>query len=88
MTKFLQCEFFTYLKLIILLIVINLIVKVIEVDTYSKVIFLGSVIAIVLYTLLFILKFIRMIMSSGKLEYQCTQGDTLKKALTWISNIV
>jgi sorbitol-specific phosphotransferase system component IIC len=88
MIKFLQCEFFTYLKLIVLLIIINLIVKVIGADTYSKVIFLGSIIAVVSYTLLFILKFIRMIMSADRLKYQCTQGDTLKKALTWISNIV
>jgi hypothetical protein len=27
-------------------------------------------------------------MSADRLKYQCTQGDALKKALTWISNIV
>lgn len=88
MGKFLLCEFFTFLKLVGLLIVVNLIVKIIGVVFYSKTIFIGSMFAIVVYTLLFIWKFIRVLISSNIAEYQCTKSDTLKKALTWISNIV
>lgn len=88
MNKFLQCEFFTFLKLIGLLIVVNVIVKVIGGLPYSKIIFLGSMIAIAIYILIFIWKFIRVLTISDIAEYQCKQGDTLKRALTWLSTIV
>jgi hypothetical protein len=88
MSKFLQCEFFTFLKLIGLLIVVNVIVKVIGIVSYSKVIFLGSMIAIAIFVLIFILKFIRVLTRRDVSEYQCNQGDSLKRALTWLSNIV
>lgn len=85
MSKFLQCEFFTFLKLVGLLIVVNVIVKIVGVVLYSKTIFIASIFALVVYTLLFIWKFIRILISSDLSEYQC---NSLKKAFTWLSNIV
>ena len=87
MSQFLKCEFFTLLKLLGLLIAINILVKIIGAEFYLKAILLASVIAIVFYVFLFIWKFIRMLMTSN-LEYQCKQGDTFKRALTRLSNIV
>ncbi|HQS66321.1 MAG TPA: hypothetical protein PLM93_03935 [Sulfuricurvum sp.] len=88
MGKFLQCEFFTFLKLLGLLIVVNVIVKIVGVVLYSKTILIASIFAIVVYALLFIWKFIRVLISSDITEYQCTRSDTLKKAFVWLSNIV
>lgn len=88
MSKFLQCELFTFLKLFVLLIGLNLFVKIIAIDSYSKMIFMGSLISIVLYILVFIWKLIRLLTLENTSEYQCQQGETLKKALTWLSNIV
>ncbi|ADR33864.1 olfactory receptor Olr853 [Sulfuricurvum kujiense DSM 16994] len=87
MSQFLKCEFFTLLKLVGLLITVNIIVKIIGAESYSKVILLASVIAIVIYIFLFIWKFIRVLVTNDS-EYQCKQGDTFKRALTWLSNIV
>lgn len=87
MSQFLKCEFFTLLKLLGLLIIVNVIVKVIGTESYLKAILLGSVIAIVIYVLLFIWKFIRVVITND-LEYQCKHGDTFKRALTWLSNII
>lgn len=88
MGKFLQCELFTFLKLLGLIILVNIIVKIVGVVLYSKTILIASIFAIVVYALLFIWKLIRVLISSDSTEYQCTKSDTLKKALTWLSNIV
>lgn len=69
MKTFLKCEFFTLLKLVGLLIVVNVIVKVIGTGSYLKIILLGSVIAIAIYVFLFIWKFVRMLMTNDA-EYQ------------------
>lgn len=88
MGKFLQCEVFTFLKLVGLLIIVNLIAKIVGAVLYSRTILIVSILVIVVYILLFIWKFIRVFTSSNLVEYQCVKSDTLKKALTWISNIV
>ncbi len=88
MIKFLQCEFFTILKLIGLLIVVNVLVKIIGADSYVKILFQGSIIAIAMYVLVFIWKFVRVLTINDISEYQCKKGDAIKRALTWLSNIV
>lgn len=88
MGKFLQCEVFTFLKLLILLIIVYLIVKIVGNDTYTKAIFLGGLISISFYGLLFIWKLLRFIFNNDNTDYQCSQGETFKRAMTWISNIV
>lgn len=88
MSKFLQCEIFTFLKILILLIVVYLIVKIVSNDTYIKAIFLGGLISIVCYGLLFIWKLLRFIFNNDNTDYQCSQGETFRRAMTWISNIV
>lgn len=87
MSQFLKCEFFTLLKLLGLLIIVNVIVKIIGTEPYLKAILLGSVLAIVIYVFLFIWKFIRVVIANDS-EYQCKHGDTFKRALTWLSNII
>ncbi len=88
MKKFLYCELFTFIKFIGLLIVVNIIVLIIGASLYSKTIFLGSILAIVMFVIVFIWKFIRILILPNISQYQCTQSNTFKKALTWISNIV
>lgn len=88
MGKFLQCEIYTFLKILILLILVYLIVKIIGNDTYTKAIFLGGLISIAIYGLLFIWKLFRFIFNNDNTNYQCSQGETFKRAMTWISNII
>lgn len=88
MSKFLLCEMFTFLKILILLIVVFLIVKIVGNDTYIKAILLGGLILITAYGLLFIWKLLRFIFSNDTTDYQCSQGETFKRAMSWISNIV
>jgi hypothetical protein len=57
-------------------------------DTYTQAIFLGGLISIIVYGLLFIWKLLRFIFSNDKTNYQCSQGETFKRAMSWISNIV
>jgi uncharacterized membrane protein len=87
-TKFLQCELFTFLKLAALLILLNIIANVIGIDSYAKTIFLGSFIAIAIFILFFIWKFFLVLMSDDSTRYQCEQQSSFSKALTWLSNIV
>lgn len=88
MSKFLRCEFFTFLKLTALLILLNIIVNVIGIDSYAKTIFLGSLIAIAIFILFFIWKFFLVLMPDDSTCYQCEQQSSFSKALTWLSNIV
>lgn len=88
MTKFLRCELFTFLKLAALLILLNIIVNVIGIDSYAKEIFIGSLIAIAWFVLFFIWKFFRVLTSDDSTRYQCKQESSFSKALTWLSNIV
>lgn len=87
MVKFLQCEVVTFLKLIVLLLIVYLITKMVGSDRYTNIIVIGSLISIVLYGVFFILKLF-MVLFKNNTEYQCSQNDTLRRALTWISNIV
>lgn len=89
MVKFLQCEVVTFLKLLVLLLIVYLITKIVGSDRYTNIIIIGSLISIILYGLFFILKlFMVLFKNKNNIEYQCSQNETLRRALTWISNIV
>lgn len=88
MSKFLQCEIFTFLKILILVVIVYSIVKIIGDDIYTKSILIGGLFSIGVYGLLFIWKLVKFIFSNNNTDYQCSQGETLKRAMTWISNIV
>lgn len=88
MGAFLKCEFFTLVKLLGLVIVVNLIVKIIGDTVYLKILLVGSFIAIGAYILLFVWKFTQLLLMKNSSEYQCKQGDSLKRAFSWLSNIV
>ena len=88
MSKFLQCEIFTFLKILILLIVVYLIVKIVGNDIYTKSILIGGLFLIGVYGVLFIWKLVKLIFSNDNTDYQCSQGETFRRAMTWISNIV
>jgi len=88
MKKFLACEFFTFVKMIGVLFIVNVIVTILGAEAYSKIIFTGSLIAIVFFMLVFILKLVYVTVTQKISEYECTQDGAFKKALTWISNIV
>jgi energy-coupling factor transporter transmembrane protein EcfT len=89
MIKFLQCEVFTFLKLIVLLLIVYLITKIAGSDKYTNIIVIGSLISIILFGLFFIWKlFMFLFKNENNSEYQCSQNDTLRRAMTWVSNIV
>ncbi|MCK9372543.1 MAG: hypothetical protein M0P91_05050 [Sulfuricurvum sp.] len=88
MKKFLLCESFTFLKMLGLLVIVNVIVTILGAESYSKIFFTGSLIAIVFFIIVFILKLVYVTVTQKISEYQCTQDGAFKKALTWLSNIV
>ena len=88
MIEFVKCELFIFLNLLGLLLGSTLIVKVIGAESYLKMLFLGSIIAIVAFLLIFIFKFIRFLITDDSSKYICNEGNTMKKALNWLSNIV
>ncbi len=45
-------------------------------------------IAVFMFVLIFIWKLVRLLMSEDVDKYVCNPGDTMKRTLTWLSNIV
>lgn len=75
MNRFLQCEFFGFLKLIGLLVIINFTIKILGKISYSQEVFVGSVVTFGMYTIWFIIKFVLVLVRNSALEYECKQGE-------------
>lgn len=88
MIEFLKCEFWTFLKLFGLTLLIIIIVNIIGATAYLKVVYMASIVVFCLYFIAFVWKFFRVLMMADSSKYQCEKKDTLKRALIWLMNIV
>lgn len=75
MKRFLQCEFFGFLKLIGLLLVVNFTVRILENFSYIQEVFIGSVVIFGMYTIWFILKILLLVIKNSDSEYECKQSE-------------
>ena len=81
MSKFLQCEFFGFLKLIVLLVVVNFIIKILGEISYLQEVFIASVVLFGMYTIWFIIKLVLVLVKNSALEYECKQDK-------WFSDLL
>jgi uncharacterized membrane protein YqjE len=86
--NFLTCELFIFLKLFGLTLLVILIVNIIGATGYLKAVLMASIVVFLIYIIVFIWKFFKVLMMDDSSKYECEKKDTLKRALTWLLNIV
>jgi hypothetical protein len=86
--NFLTCEFWTFVKLIGVLLILNILLNIIGIEPYATAFISASLVGIFLYILFFIWKFIKVLTMDDSSTYECKKSETMNKALTWLSNLV
>ena len=88
MIEFFKCKIIIMIKLISILIILNILLNILKIEPYAKTFFIASLVGVFLYICFIIFEFIKLIFQEKLKDYSCEKSETLKKALTWLSNLV